>query len=270
MGRSICPGRSGPIGHPPVPCDSERPRFTGLCAYDRQERLITATPALQKNALYGILYRWHGRAKIVAKKVELTEQKANSAHLIFGQQNGNRKGRDLEKQRDLLAARLKEGDRAAAAELVDTYYEHIYLFMRRLGHDCQVSEDLTQESFLQAWQHVGQLREGKALNGWLYRIAGNVSKHYWRRHKTRKTISIEDAHVAGSSEAGDRAGDIEQLGQLKNAVARLPQKLRQVVVLHYMQNLTIAEAAEVVGVREGTFKSRLNRALRILRKQVGL
>ncbi|MHC4596847.1 MAG: RNA polymerase sigma factor, partial [Planctomycetota bacterium] len=60
----------------------------------------------------------------------------------------------------------------------------------------------------------------------------------------------------------------EQLEQLKNAVTRLPIKLRQAVVLHYMQQLTITEAAEAAGIRKGTFKSRLNRALKALRKRV--
>ena len=168
-----------------------------------------------------------------------------------------------------LAARLRAGNRAAAAELVDIYYEQIYVFMRRLGHNCQVSEDLTQESFLAAWQHIGQLRSGKTLNGWMYRIAGNVSRLYWRRHKDSKAVSIGGIDVPdGSRPECDKTGHLEQLGRLKNAVAKLPVRLRQAVVLHYMQSLTIAEAAEAVGVRQGTFKSRLNRALKTLRSQI--
>lgn len=60
----------------------------------------------------------------------------------------------------------------------------------------------------------------------------------------------------------------EQLERLKSAVSRLPAKLRQSVVLHYMQQLTISEAADAADVRPGTFKSRLNRALRALRKHI--
>jgi len=190
------------------------------------------------------------------KKTQSTEQKAISSHLINEQQ-----------KRDSLAARLKAGDREAAGELVDLYYQQIYLFMRRLGHSRQVSEDLTQESFLSAWGHIGQLRDGRALNGWLYRIAGNASKLYWRKHSGSKAASLNGIDVADNSEpATDKAGRYEQLDQLKDAVARLSMKLRQAVVLHYMQHLTIAEAAEAAGVREGTLKSRLNRALKVLRK----
>jgi len=209
----------------------------------------------------------------MAKKAKLTEQKPGFAHPISGQGDVNRRGKYLEEWRDSLAARLRAGDRAAASEFVDIYNEQIYLFIRRLGHNRQVSEDLTQQSFLQAWQHISQLRNGKALNSWLYRIASNVSKLYWRRHKGkgREMVSIEGVGIdmPESSEAVcDRIGRYEQLGRLKNAVAHLPGKLRQVVVLHYMQHLTIAEAAEAAGVREGTFKSRLNRALETLRKQI--
>ena len=203
------------------------------------------------------------------KKAKLTEQKGGFAHPTSRQRDVDRNKEHLEQRRDSLAARIRAGNRAAAAELVDIYYQQIYLFMRRLGHNGQVSEDLTQQSFLQAWQHIGRLRDGKALNAWLYRIAANVSKLYWRRHKAGRVVSIEGIDVPQSSEAAsDRIGDYEQFGRLKNAVVRLPEKLRQVVVLHYMQHLTIAQAAEAAGVRQGTFKSRLNRALKALRKQV--
>ncbi len=202
------------------------------------------------------------------KKANLTEQKIEPAHPLQKQGNLNKTKEQSEQMLDSLARRLRAGDHTAATELVDIYYKQIYLFMRRLGHDRQVSEDLTQESFLNAWRHIGQLRDGKALNGWLYRIAGNVSKLYWRRHKNKKTAAFESIDISDSTKAGlDIVEHNEQLEKLKNAVARLPVKLRQTVVLHYMQQLTIAEAADAAGIREGTLKSRLNRALTTLRKQ---
>ena len=206
---------------------------------------------------------------MTGKKEKLTEQKFNLAHLT--DKKGNLDGtNDYSRQmRDSLAGRLRAGDHSAAVELVDLYYKQIYLFMRRLGHDRQASEDLTQESFFNAWQHIGQLRDGKALNGWMYRIAANVSKLYWRKHKDRKTAAFEGFDVPDSTNAGDdKVERNEQLEHLKNAVARLSVKLRQTIVLHYIQQLTIAESADAAGIRQGTFKSRLNRALAALRKQV--
>ena len=207
--------------------------------------------------------------KIMEKNSKSREQEAVLAHPIGGQQDFDRKEANLERRRYSLTGRLKAGNRAAATELVDIYYEQIYLFLRRLGHNYHVSEDLTQECFMAAWQHIGQLRDGKALNGWLYRIAINVSRRYWRRHKSNKARSIEGIEVPEHNEAEyNKIGDYEQVGRLKTAVEQLPMRLKQAVVLHYMQHLSIGEAAEAAGVREGTFKSRLNRALNVLRKQV--
>ena len=203
------------------------------------------------------------------KKANLAEQNTDLAYLNSTQQNlGKAKEQDVEKQ-DSLAARLRSGDRSAAAELVDRYYEQIYLFMRRLGHDRQASEDLTQEIFFNAWHHIGQLKDGKALNGWLYRIASNVSRLHWRRHKHKEIIGFEGLETQHDEkiEYGE-AEHKEQLENLKDAVDRLPMKLRETIILHYMQQLTITEAAEAANLNQGTFKSRLNRALKTLRKEI--
>jgi len=171
-----------------------------------------------------------------------------------------------------LAAKLKAGDHNAAAELVDGWYQQIYLFMRRLGHNRQTSEDLTQETFLRAWQHIEQLRNGEMLNSWLYRIASNVSRYYWRLAKNEELVSISAAEGLDvpdvKSASSETVGNIEQLNRLNRIVAELPMKFKEAIVLHYMQHLTIAEAAEALGVRQGTYKSRLNRALNKIKKRL--
>lgn len=205
----------------------------------------------------------------MGKDAKFTEQQSDSAHLTNRKDELNRSDELLQERQDSLSARLRKGERSAAVEFVDIHYDQIYLYMRRLGHSRQVSEDLTQETFLQAWYHIGQLRDGKALNGWLYRIAGNVSNLYWRKRKGRKPAGMEIIDVPDGSKLGvEKAGHREQLRRLQDVVDRLPWKFRQVIVLHYMQHMSIAEAAEAAGIRQGTFKSRLSRALRVLRKHV--
>ncbi len=203
------------------------------------------------------------------KKAKLAEQKADLTYLKNTQRNLDSDKEYHSRRRDSLVARLRTGDRAAAAELVDEYYQQIYLFMRRLGHDRQVSEDLTQESFFNAWHHIGQLKDGKALNGWIYRIASNVSKLHWRKHKHKEVIGIAGLEMPQSGKGEhEKMEHNEQLEHLKDAVERLPMKLRETIILHYMQQLTIAEATEAAGLNQGTFKSRLNRALKNLRKEI--
>ncbi len=200
---------------------------------------------------------------------ELTEQKTGLAHPKNQRNDSEEIQLHAETEQYLLAARLVAGEHAAADELVDKNYQQIYLFVRRLGHSRHVSEDLTQETFLQAWHHIGQLRDGRTLSSWLYHIAANASKLYWRKYKRRCTTSTETLELPDNGTTGQhKVEHDERLNSLKIAVEKLPFKLRQAIVLHYMQHLSIAEAAEAADIRQGTFKSRLNRALNILRKQV--
>jgi len=123
----------------------------------------------------------------------------------------------LEKTPNSLADRLRAGNRAAAAELVDVYYQQLYLYLRRLGHSTTVSEDLTQQCFIKAWQNIGQLRSDKSLGAWLFRIAGNVSNQYWRGRKSENKLSIEGDEIdtPDSNEAGldktERRNDFERI-----------------------------------------------------------
>jgi RNA polymerase sigma factor (sigma-70 family) len=200
------------------------------------------------------------------KKAQVAEQNHDAAHLS-NQTDAVPESSFLPQPDQVsLARRLRHGERAAAEELVDAYYARIFLLMRSLGYDRQTSEDLTQETFMRAWAHIGQLRDGKALTGWLFRIAGNIAKLQWRRQKRMEptVADVGESPADGATQAGTR----ERSARLREAVSHLPVKLRQAIVLHYMNELTISEAAEAAGIRPGTLKSRLNRALEALREQV--
>ncbi len=203
------------------------------------------------------------------KNTQPIEHKPGPAHL-HGQKVVPLHGeRTADHDESSLAQRLRHGDRTAAETLVERYHERVYVFMRSVGHDRQTSEDLVQETFMQVWRHIGQLREDRALTSWLFRIAANVSRLYWRRHRHAEPVSIDEVVPAqDEADGAQQAGDRELFAGLHQAVGRLPWKLRQAVVLHYMDQLTIAEAAQAAQVREGTLKSRLNRALEALRKEI--
>jgi len=170
-----------------------------------------------------------------------------------------------------LVRRLRRGERTAAEELVDRFNQRIYVYLRQLGHSPETSEDLTQEVFLKAWYHLGQLRDGGALAGWLFRIAHNVSSQH-RRRRSGREAGVQEALQYRAEDQERRAAQVDpvahmdQLRLLQRAVEGLPWKVRQTVVLHYLQGFPISAAARVIGVREGTFKSRLNRALVLLRQ----
>jgi len=206
------------------------------------------------------------RVENMQKNAQAAEQNGGIAHLFQEKTAAKQGGTGPEMDHELLVGQLRRGDRTAAEELVNAYYERIYLFMRAVGHDRQTSEDLTQETFMRAWYHIGQLRDGKALNGWLFRIAANVSRLHWRKHRGMDTLDSDGSEMPQGGPNGlDGASGQEEAARLYQAVTGLPHKLRQAIVLHYLEQLTISEAADAAGVRQGTLKSRLNRGLEALR-----
>ena len=207
--------------------------------------------------------------------MELTEQYPVERHPYSMQghrEHANKQS--LVQRQSQLAARLQHGEHAAAEELVNRYHQRIYLYLRELGHSRETSEDLTQEAFFRAWHHIGQLRSGQALSSWLFRIASNVSREHWRKQHRRSMADHERLHLATPTEMeglgqDERVGRLEEVGHLLQAVGGLSWKLRQAIVLHYLQGFTISEASDVAGIKEGTFKSRLNRGLESLRHHLG-
>ena len=242
-----------------------RPACTEFAVIRRKGPYAGLRPRRQ----YDILVLESGEIGMTHKNAQKAEQNRDTAHLTGDKAVA---GRGVSPSHDpvSLAQRLRAGERTAAEELVDKYYQRIYLFMRAVGHDRQISEDLTQETFFRAWNHIGQLRDNKALNGWLFRIAGNVSRLHWRRHKHTDETSLESVAMQdGGVDSAQWVREQEEFARVREVVAQLPWKLKQAIVLHYLEQLTIAEAADAAGVRDGTFKSRLNRALEALRRELG-
>lgn len=203
--------------------------------------------------------------------MELTEQHPLGQNPLRAQgETGPESSTDLAQYQASLAERLQDGDHGAAEELAERFYRRIYLYMRELGHSRETSEDLTQEAFFRAWHHIGQLRSGRALSAWLFRIASNVSCEFWRKQHRRDVVNNERLNlVVPELSVGPgqdvQAGRLEEMTRLLVAVGDLSWKLRQAVVLHYLQGFSISEAADAADIKEGTFKSRLNRALESLR-----
>lgn len=172
----------------------------------------------------------------------------------------------MKEKLDSLAARLRSGNRPAAEEFVTLYFGNVYKLLRRLGHSHHISEELTQETFVTAWQKIGQLRDGRALDTWLYRITVNCSREFWRRSKKNGGVEIEliEDRLA-APEQGSDAEEKEMMAVIRKDVSKLPVKLREVVVLHYLQDLSISSTAEILDVTKGTVKGRIGRALTKLR-----
>lgn len=183
-------------------------------------------------------------------------------------------GGEAGSDRDLMA-RLAGGDRDALAPLMERHYRRLYRIALGYVRNPDDALDVVQEAFVKAYQNAARWDGSAGAGPWLSRIAVNLSIDRWRRNRRRQaTFSplADGDHVpslAGLS--SDPAGDVlgrERRERLDRALAVLPEKQRAVVVLRHYQELTLEEIAETLGMRLGTVKSNLHRALARMRQRL--
>lgn len=184
-------------------------------------------------------------------------------------------------------AGLRAGDPAALQRLAEHWAPRLYRYARRLGADPEAAQDLVQDTLVRA---LGSFRAGRIpgrLGPWLYTILTNRLRDE-ARSAYRQRVALAAAMPegpppwhAGSSPDGAavdgsgcdpaevvtwRAGRAARVERLRAALGTLPEPWRQVVVLRILEERPVAEVAAILGVAEGTVKSRLHRALKSLRQ----
>ena len=165
------------------------------------------------------------------------------------------------------------GDRTAAEELVDCYYERIYLFMRAVGHDRPTSEDLAQETFLAAWRHLSELREPSRLRSWLCGITRFVAGKELRRRgrePLHAAAPLDAIHDAPSTEQSPFAQAVsrEEEAILWRALERIPDTYRDTMILFYREQQSVERVAAELDLSEDTVKQRLSRGRKLLHEEV--
>lgn len=163
-----------------------------------------------------------------------------------------------------LARRIAVGDHDACAALVESHHAAVYRLLARLCRDVHLAEDLTQETFAAAWANIENYRGDSSLATWLHQIA--YRKFLDSRRRATRAVAIEFSqhfNEIGASPIDPLADAIadEEAHRLHQALDRLPQRERDVLVLHYLQGLSYREVAEVLEEPVGTVKWRTSRAL---------
>src|SRR5919109_1873868 len=185
-----------------------------------------------------------------------------------------------------LVERARRGDEGAFACLVEHSRPGLGRFCRRLMVDAGAQQDLEQETLLRAYQALPRLHDPSRFEAWLFGIAANLARRWWRR-QARRPVSLEwlaathpDLPVAPWGEVlpepalpDQLVEAAEQARRLLAAVAALPASLRRVVVLHYLENLSYAEVAGALDVpvslvRRRLFKSRAQLRLALAPERV--
>ena len=167
---------------------------------------------------------------------------------------------------------------AKAAAGSDTAFEELYrryarrlkgVFFLQLGGDEELAADATHDVFLRAYEARDRYQEGRRVDTWLFTIAYNICRNHYRSNAYEaELLATLDAEPVADQQIEvqlDQAALDEALTQV---LAELPAPLHQIFSLHYQEELTIPQIAEIVGVPEGTIKSRLHKTMNIIRKKL--
>ena len=165
--------------------------------------------------------------------------------------------------------RAQAGDRQALDQLLRGCQHQLYGYLLRLLSNSADAEDALQATFLQVFRKLRWLRDPALFRPWTYRIASRVAQRMLRRRGTRgSTLAPDLDELAGEPDQADLA-DWEMKERIPELLERLTAKSREVVVLHYLEEFTLPQVADILGIPEGTAKSRLSYALACLRKAHG-
>jgi RNA polymerase sigma factor (sigma-70 family) len=170
------------------------------------------------------------------------------------------------KHDELLAIRCQLAEPAAFDELIERWHGPLWKYLRRLTGDDDAAAEAVQDVWLRILRGIARLRDASRLRPWIFGIARRVAMDRLRTMYAEPLLtSTDDVDLEGPSHASDLE---EELALLHEEVSRLPVVERDVVSFFYLQELTLAEIAEVVGIPVGTVKSRLFRARNLLRDQL--
>ena len=167
---------------------------------------------------------------------------------------------------DEAVLRCQEGDREAFRHLVERYKHPLFGTAYLMTGNAARAEEHVQDAFLLAWRGIRTFRRGSAFKPWLMRILVNtvISE---QRKRALATVPIEEAAPLGTpARQHEEIEASEDRQAIREALALLSPEHREVVVLRYFADLSVRQVARSAGLREGTVKSRLHRALRHMRE----
>lgn len=173
------------------------------------------------------------------------------------------------KETKLLRASLA-GDTKAFEQLVENYQATICAITLSGTGRIDLSEDLAQETFLNAWKNLHQLRDLSGFRAWLYSIARSLVQNYYRRQKKQIKVSADLTNSPHEETPNPTELLIskEEKVLLEAAMTRLAPKYREPLIMYYRQEQSAAETAKILGLSEATVRTRLHRARNMLREDM--
>jgi RNA polymerase sigma-70 factor (ECF subfamily) len=167
-----------------------------------------------------------------------------------------------------LITRAQNGDKDAFGQIYSIFYQRIFRFCKFNTKQNATAQDICQETFFKAWKSLPSFsQKGGSFQAYLFKIARNLIIDMSRKKKEERLPDyfdvVSDEHVEEKVERDEKTAKVQQ------ALAQLNEIDRQIVILHYFEDMTQIEVARVIGVKEGNIRVKTHRVLKKLKEIIG-
>lgn len=161
---------------------------------------------------------------------------------------------------ELLFLRLKKRNSAAFMDLISVWERPLFYFVRRIVPTEEDAWDVLQETWLKVYRHCAQIQSYTSMPAWMYKIARNCAIDLLRKEKKFVSVDQSDDQLSESEESVDMNLETVNAIDLHHALLQLSLPQCEAVTLHFLEDFSIHEIAEIINVSPGTVKSRLHYA----------
>lgn len=174
------------------------------------------------------------------------------------------------KEEELFVKKAREGSGEAFGKLYDLYMPRIYRFIFLKVGTRQDAEDLAQQVFVNAWQHIeGYEFKGFPFSSWLYRIATNAVIDFYRTAKPSADLEkVPEELVAHTASTERELDHAFEMATVRNAIAKLDPEHQNVILLRFVDDLSTKEIASILNKSEGAIRVIQHRALKTLKSHI--
>jgi len=166
-----------------------------------------------------------------------------------------------------LMQRASRGSNRAFEELYNRYARRLQgFFVRRLGDDADLAADFMHDTFLRLYAARETYREGRNFRAWLFTIAYNLCRNHHRNQLT--IVSDEGIDITDEANIEVELDQKDLRDALKEVLRQLPEPYAMLFSLHYEEELTVPQIAQITGLPEGTVKSRLHKTMQIIKQNL--
>ncbi|MEO6830821.1 MAG: sigma-70 family RNA polymerase sigma factor [Chitinophagaceae bacterium] len=177
---------------------------------------------------------------------------------------------------DEVLERILNGETALYAEVVRMYDKYLYKIGRSYGYDHQTTEDLMQETFVNAYVHLKDFKSKSSFKTWIVQIM--LHECYHKKQKAAHRLEVytpERPDEKMTPVFGTNARNVDEIvnnhelkGNIEKAIVQIPEKYRSVFILRELSEMSVHDTATSLGITETNVKARLNRAKTMLRTQL--